>query len=52
VGARESAIIPVLRQGEGVYLYDDDGKKFLDWTPQAVCSNLGCDFLKASSRVP
>jgi len=35
--------IPILRRGEGVYLYDDDGKQFLDWTSQAVCSNLGYD---------
>jgi len=35
--------IPVIRRGEGVYLYDDKGEKFLDWTSQAVCSNLGYD---------
>lgn len=29
--------------GEGVYLYDDQGKQYLDWTSQAVCSNLGHD---------
>jgi taurine--2-oxoglutarate transaminase len=28
-------------KGEGVYLYDDSGKQYLDWTSQAVCSNLG-----------
>lgn len=27
--------------GEGVYLYDDTGKQYLDWTSQAVCANLG-----------
>ena len=33
--------MPLLRSGEGSYLYDDDGKQYLDWTSQAVCANLG-----------
>ena len=33
--------VPLLRSGEGSYLYDDDGKQYLDWTSQAVCANLG-----------
>ena len=32
---------PIITHGEGVYLYDDTGKQYLDWTSQAVCSNLG-----------
>lgn len=32
---------PIITHGEGVYLYDDKGTKFLDWTSQAVCSNIG-----------
>ena len=32
---------PIISHGEGVYLYDDQGNKFLDWTSQAVCSNIG-----------
>jgi taurine---2-oxoglutarate transaminase len=32
-----------MTHGEGVYLYDDNGKQYLDWTSQAVCSNLGHD---------
>ena len=32
---------PIITHGEGVYLYDDKGKKYLDWTSQAVCSNVG-----------
>lgn len=28
-------------RGEGVYLYDDKGNRYLDWTSQAVCVNLG-----------
>ena len=32
---------PIITRGEGVYLYDDKGNKYLDWTSQAVCSNLG-----------
>lgn len=35
--------IPIITHGEGVYLFDDQGNKFLDWTSQAVCSNLGYD---------
>ena len=34
---------PIITRGEGVYLYDDKGNKFLDWTSQAVCSNMGYD---------
>jgi len=33
--------LPVIERGEGVYLYDTNGKKYLDWTSQAVCVNLG-----------
>lgn len=33
--------VPTMTHGEGVYLYDDEGNKYLDWTSQAVCSNLG-----------
>ncbi|GAX24828.1 hypothetical protein FisN_6Hh403 [Fistulifera solaris] len=32
---------PLITHGEGVYLYDDQGKQYLDWTSQAVCSNVG-----------
>jgi adenosylmethionine-8-amino-7-oxononanoate aminotransferase len=32
---------PIITHGEGVYLYDDQGKQYLDWTSQAVCSNIG-----------
>jgi taurine--2-oxoglutarate transaminase len=34
---------PIITHGEGVYLFDDKGKKYLDWTSQAVCSNVGYD---------
>lgn len=34
---------PLLSHGEGCYLYDVDGNKYLDWTSQAVCTNLGYD---------
>lgn len=33
--------LPILTHGEGVYLYDDEGNKYMDWTSQAVCANLG-----------
>lgn len=32
---------PIITHGQGVYLFDDKGKKYLDWTSQAVCSNIG-----------
>jgi adenosylmethionine-8-amino-7-oxononanoate aminotransferase len=32
---------PIVTRGEGVYLYDDKGNRYLDWTSQAVCTNLG-----------
>lgn len=35
--------LPILTHGEGVYLYDRDGRQYLDWTSQAVCANLGYD---------
>jgi len=38
-GARSSAID--IARGEGVYLFDRAGKQYLDWTSQAVCTNLG-----------
>jgi taurine--2-oxoglutarate transaminase len=39
--------VPNMTHGEGVYLYDDQGKQYLDWTSQAVCCNLGHDVPKA-----
>jgi taurine---2-oxoglutarate transaminase len=33
--------VPIMTHGEGVYLYDENGKQYLDWTSQAVCANLG-----------
>lgn len=35
--------LPILSHGKGVYLYDREGKEYLDWTSQAVCTNLGYD---------
>lgn len=35
--------LPLITHGKGVYLYDDQGKQYLDWTSQAVCSNIGYD---------
>jgi taurine--2-oxoglutarate transaminase len=34
---------PIIARGEGVYVYDDKGKQYLDWTSQAVCCNMGYD---------
>jgi taurine---2-oxoglutarate transaminase len=38
---RESTIH--MKRGEGVYLYDYDGKEYMDWSAGAVCTNLGHD---------
>ena len=35
--------VPMLSHGEHVYLFDKKGNKYLDWTSQAVCTNLGYD---------
>ena len=40
--------VPNMTRGEGVYLYDDKGNRYLDWTSQAVCSNLGHDIPEAA----
>jgi len=32
---------PIITHAKGVYLYDKKGKEYLDWTSQAICSNLG-----------
>lgn len=32
---------PLIERAEGIYVYDKKGKQYLDWTSQAVCSNLG-----------
>jgi len=34
---------PIITHGKGSYLIDDEGNEYLDWTSQAVCSNLGYD---------
>jgi len=39
--------VPNMTHGKGVYLYDDQGKEYLDWTSQAVCANLGHDVPQA-----
>jgi len=31
----------VVDRAEGVFVYDKQGNEYLDWTSQAVCSNLG-----------
>jgi len=35
--------LPIISHGEGCYLYDVDGNRYLDWTCQAICTNLGYD---------
>lgn len=41
VPGRHRAAVPNITRGRGVYLYDDTGRRYLDWTSQAVCANLG-----------
>jgi len=33
--------LPIITHGEGVYLFDDSGNKYIDWTSQAMCTNIG-----------
>merc|ERR1711982_157677 len=33
--------VPLLTHAEGCYMFDSDGNKYLDWTSQAICTNLG-----------
>jgi len=43
-GATNSlANLPIMTRGEGIYLYDSNGKQYIDWTSQAICTNLGHD---------
>ncbi len=35
------ALAVQVERAEGVYFYDKDGKKYIDWSAGAVCSNLG-----------
>mmetsp|Transcript_77282 Transcript_77282/g.216004 ORF Transcript_77282/g.216004 Transcript_77282/m.216004 type:complete len:531 (+) Transcript_77282:83-1675(+) len=35
--------LPTIVDAKGIYLYDSEGKAYLDWTSQAVCSNFGHD---------
>ena len=37
----QSLVAKVIRSSDGCYLYDSDGKKYIDFSSQAVCSNLG-----------
>lgn len=39
--------LPHIVKTEGCYLIDSNGKRFLDWTSQAVCVNLGHDVPQA-----
>lgn len=39
-GAARDKVMNVTH-GDGIYLYDDKGNEYIDWTSQAVCANLG-----------
>ena len=41
--SKAMADFPIIERSEGVYLYDREGKQYIDWTSQAVCTNLGHD---------
>lgn len=32
---------PLITHGDGIYLFDAHGNRYIDWTSQAVCANLG-----------
>lgn len=38
--AYADAALPVVR-GDGIYLYDMDGRRYVDWNSGAMCANLG-----------
>lgn len=33
--------VPIFVRGEGIHLFTADGRRFIDWTSQAICTNLG-----------
>jgi len=33
--------LPIITHANHIYLYDSDGKEYMDWTSQAVCTNAG-----------
>ena len=33
--------IPMLTASEGIYVIDMQGKRYIDWTSMAICSNIG-----------
>jgi taurine--2-oxoglutarate transaminase len=39
--AQSGIDVPVITRGEGVYMYDTDGKKYVDMSSGLVCVNLG-----------
>jgi taurine---2-oxoglutarate transaminase len=41
IAGKNRSLVPNITHGHGVYLYDDQGRQYLDWTSQAVCANLG-----------
>src|SRR5437660_271241 len=41
MGAYEDQAIPVIARGEGCYVYDDDGKRYLDGLAALFCVNVG-----------
>ena len=40
-GDAMKAMAPMFVRSEGIYLYDEDDKEYMDWTCQAICTNLG-----------
>ena len=41
----------VIEKGEGVYLYDADGKRYLDFSSQLICVNIGHGHPKVAEAV-
>ena len=40
------------QRNQGVYVYDTAGKKYLDWTSEAVCVNLGHTVPESATWLP
>ena len=46
---RFETAVPI-SHGEGIYMYGFDGKKYIDWNSQAMCSNLGHTILPSVKK--
>ncbi|MBX7042034.1 MAG: aminotransferase class III-fold pyridoxal phosphate-dependent enzyme [Ignavibacteria bacterium] len=50
--SKQKGVSPiVIERGEGVYIYDIDGKRYLDFSSQLVCVNIGHGHPKVAEAV-